>query len=343
MMEQKDANDFSWDLSCHLKQEDNSETEVLDLSRKNLMTPPTTKGTNTTACLSPSSPAHINNQHSSLPNPEKQNPFANIVLLSSSSELDSPREPTDKCEPCFYNVSNEVKKNISYRLFQPPSVTMGVPFLCPFASKPLHLNSETLKIPTVTTTITSTTTSLSTSSYTESSVQANAGTRLERLRQELMNGSSAQIEMSTPSLDVVKKTPRPFKVYSKNPFPILKKQIDYCTSSNYLEYRENVLKYRKMHESAPNPKMRRTTKSPGLPTSTADEKNAAYLEKRKKNNEAAKRSRDNRRAKEDELAIFATFLQEENTQLRNELAGALYVLQQMGYDISQFKKNSKFC
>lgn len=43
-------------------------------------------------------------------------------------------------------------------------------------------------------------------------------------------------------------------------------------------------------------------------------------ERRKKNNEAAKRSRDSRRAKEDEVAIRAAFLEQENLQLRWEAA-----------------------
>ncbi|XP_018497508.1 uncharacterized protein LOC108865199 [Galendromus occidentalis] len=47
-----------------------------------------------------------------------------------------------------------------------------------------------------------------------------------------------------------------------------------------------------------------------------EKKDAAYYERRRKNNEAAKRSRDARRAKEDETAIRAAFLEEENLKLR---------------------------
>ncbi|OQR69708.1 protein giant-like [Tropilaelaps mercedesae] len=55
-------------------------------------------------------------------------------------------------------------------------------------------------------------------------------------------------------------------------------------------------------------------------TAVPDEyKDAAYWERRRKNNEAAKKSRDARRAKEDEIAIRATFLEQENHQLRIEV------------------------
>uniref|UniRef100_T1IVW6 BZIP domain-containing protein n=1 Tax=Strigamia maritima TaxID=126957 RepID=T1IVW6_STRMM len=49
-------------------------------------------------------------------------------------------------------------------------------------------------------------------------------------------------------------------------------------------------------------------------------KDGAYWERRKKNNEAAKRSRDARRAREDEIAIRAAFLEQENTKLKLELS-----------------------
>lgn len=57
-----------------------------------------------------------------------------------------------------------------------------------------------------------------------------------------------------------------------------------------------------------------------LPDSQKDQ---AYWERRKKNNEAAKRSRDARRAKEDEIAIRAAYLETQNARLQYELAKAL--------------------
>ena len=50
----------------------------------------------------------------------------------------------------------------------------------------------------------------------------------------------------------------------------------------------------------------------------ANELEVPLQERRKKNNEAAKRSRDTRRAKEDEIAIRAAFLEQENLQLKWE-------------------------
>ena len=54
-------------------------------------------------------------------------------------------------------------------------------------------------------------------------------------------------------------------------------------------------------------------------TPTRDGKDAAYWERRRKNNEAAKRSRDARRMKENEVAVRASYLEQENIQLKMEL------------------------
>lgn len=54
-------------------------------------------------------------------------------------------------------------------------------------------------------------------------------------------------------------------------------------------------------------------------TPTRDGKDAAYWERRRKNNEAAKRSRDARRQKENEIAVRASYLEQENIQLKMEL------------------------
>ena len=51
-----------------------------------------------------------------------------------------------------------------------------------------------------------------------------------------------------------------------------------------------------------------------------DAKDACYWEKRKKNNESAKRSRDARRMKEEQIAMRVVYLEQENLQLRTEVS-----------------------
>lgn len=48
-------------------------------------------------------------------------------------------------------------------------------------------------------------------------------------------------------------------------------------------------------------------------------KDNTYWEKRKKNNDSAKRSRDQRRAKEEQIAMRVVYLEQENLQLRTEV------------------------
>ncbi|XP_072164037.1 uncharacterized protein [Diadema setosum] len=49
-------------------------------------------------------------------------------------------------------------------------------------------------------------------------------------------------------------------------------------------------------------------------------KDTAYWERRRKNNDAAKRSRDARRAKEEEIALRAVYLEQDNMKLRAEVS-----------------------
>ena len=50
-----------------------------------------------------------------------------------------------------------------------------------------------------------------------------------------------------------------------------------------------------------------------------DQKDDKYWDRRKKNNIAAKRSRDARRIKENQISMRAAFLEKENNVLRKEL------------------------
>ena len=123
-------------------------------------------------------------------------------------------------------------------------------------------------------------------------------------------------------IDITKNT-RPFKAYPKDPLSLTiggtELVYDLESSEAYSEFRKRMLETMKQSNESMITKMRKVTKSP-VPTSTADEKDAAYREKRRKNNEAAKRSRDARRAKEDEIAIRAAFLEHENKRLKYELS-----------------------
>ncbi|CAD5119888.1 unnamed protein product [Dimorphilus gyrociliatus] len=64
-----------------------------------------------------------------------------------------------------------------------------------------------------------------------------------------------------------------------------------------------------------------SSSSPNKVTNSGSEKkDDSYWERRRKNNEAAKRSRDARRAKEEEIAMRAAFLEQENLKLRAQVA-----------------------
>ena len=49
-------------------------------------------------------------------------------------------------------------------------------------------------------------------------------------------------------------------------------------------------------------------------------KDKTYWEKRKKNNDSAKRSREARRMKEEQIAMRVVYLEQENLQLRTEVS-----------------------
>lgn len=119
------------------------------------------------------------------------------------------------------------------------------------------------------------------------------------------------------------KIPRPFKAYPKNPLSLSATVAatqcifggDY--SDSYNRFRSNMLAQMQSSVATTNTNMRRTMSDNNGNTKRGD---PAYWEKRRKNNEAAKRSRDARRAKEDELAIRTAFLEQENIKLRYEVA-----------------------
>lgn len=139
------------------------------------------------------------------------------------------------------------------------------------------------------------------------------------------------------------KLSRPFKAFPRDPLSLAAaaSMLDSSSNEKYNAFRKRALEHIHANNGGNpvinNPKMRRTT-SKGLETnnnepayesftekiqnqtspSSNNDKDDAYFERRKKNNAAAKKSRDRRRIKEDEIAIRAAFLQQENCELKYE-------------------------
>ncbi|KAJ9597385.1 hypothetical protein L9F63_011774, partial [Diploptera punctata] len=116
-----------------------------------------------------------------------------------------------------------------------------------------------------------------------------------------------------PVLTPAKKNVRPFK------------RVELLTGEEDFEkYREKVMAEHKSSSLKPQRGAKRSS-TPSSPPSGNEAKSQmdhdeAYREKRRRNNEAAKRSRDARRQKEDDLAISVEYLTQENKRLREEHA-----------------------
>uniref|UniRef100_A0A023F8D1 Putative basic region leucine zipper transcription factor n=1 Tax=Triatoma infestans TaxID=30076 RepID=A0A023F8D1_TRIIF len=169
------------------------------------------------------------------------------------------------------------------------------------------------------------------------------------IREEVESSpSSPPLALVSPTLAITQRvlqaahTPqgtRPFKAYPKDPVFLADGQ-----NEAYLQFRQQMLSQVRNqkatstnhnnnnnnnnihhhHHHQGQPPAKKRAPSPQQPTSSgadsADDKDAAYWERRRKNNEAAKRSRDARRAKEDEIAIRAAFLEQENLKLKYQIA-----------------------
>lgn len=116
------------------------------------------------------------------------------------------------------------------------------------------------------------------------------------------------------------KTNRPFKAYPKDPLSIAfistvnEHLLGKESSEAYNEFREKMLAQVRATHNSTNKNMRR------IQSQNNNSGDPHYWEKRRKNNEAAKRSRDARKAKEDEIAIRCAFLEQENLQLKFRIA-----------------------
>ncbi|XP_044006064.1 protein giant-like [Aphidius gifuensis] len=280
---------------------------ALDLSFKKL-----SDVKNTSYMLSPSSsnfssspPSSESNmdQHDRSFNDDDKNSYHESTYMVTTPPPDSPK--INKYNDTIYaglNSTNDELINNHYSRMQ-----MFLPTVVPSMIGPLLTTSggtvQQMQLP-----ITSSSSSSSSSSIASTVIPPTAKTNdLPMIIQQ----------------DTNKKAPRPFKAYPKDPLSLtMGPELMYDQNSNglYNAFRKRMLESVKRTNEGTNIKMRRiSNKSPTLPTSTMDEKDAAYWERRKKNNEAAKRSRDARRAKEDEIAIRAAYLEQENVKFKFEI------------------------
>ncbi|XP_017756607.1 PREDICTED: thyrotroph embryonic factor [Eufriesea mexicana] len=283
------------DFTSSVKRDTNVQCtdSILDLSFKKQ---------STSSSSTPSSPGSRSNspasttkqdQTSRFLETEQKSPFeSRTFMVTPPSESESPKK--NRYEPIYNSTDTPVNVIGQRNGFSVLPMNISIPVVPTVLPTLLTQNSETIK-PSLT----------STTSTTSSVACCN------------------EVALSNLSTDPSKKAPRPFKAYPKDPLSLSvgTTELVYDQNSNeaYSEFRKRMLESVKKSNEGTNVKMRRVTKSPGLPTSTVDEKDAAYWERRRKNNEAAKRSRDARRAKEDEIAIRAAFLEQENMKLKYEL------------------------
>lgn len=122
--------------------------------------------------------------------------------------------------------------------------------------------------------------------------------------------------LETDTKDINKKK-RPFSTYINDPLLMAIRNISVDlliqdSSEAYAKFKEKVLTETRTNNSTNN-NMRRVQSQSG------NVDNTFYVEKRKKNNIAAKKSRDARKAKEEELATRCAFLEQENFHLKIRL------------------------
>jgi len=317
------------EFSSEQKNNSNLDMLVLDLSRKKIVTPTLPEvNINQTIGSSQILSAHIKKQHSDFLDQVTQTPIAGSnAMLSPYSESNASKRKNESVN--HYENSSQLKHTATLTNMHDitPGITMITPQQPLLHVLPNEATNNPVAIPTI---------SIPYMETSQSFITANENSRKISVPTECSTSTDIK---PTSSLDTTKKVSRPFKAYPNNILSIAP-TISH-DSTEYEKYRQMILEQVKKNRNTPNPKMRRVSKSPGLPTSTVDERDAAYWERRKKNNEAAKRSRDNRRAKEDELAIRASFLERENAQLRYENAQLRYKIQELEKALIFHKCNCK--
>ncbi|CAH0560455.1 unnamed protein product [Brassicogethes aeneus] len=129
------------------------------------------------------------------------------------------------------------------------------------------------------------------------------------------NNQTLNVDLSSM---ISSKPTRPFKAFPKDPVSVAMSLsvpnplFPNSTTQEYNEFRNKMMS--QVQKNGTNKNMRRNSQS------NTQNPDPTYWEKRKKNNEAAKRSRDARRAKEDEIAVRCAFLERENLNLKFKLA-----------------------
>lgn len=109
----------------------------------------------------------------------------------------------------------------------------------------------------------------------------------------------------------ISKPARPFLSLLKDPLIGVKTAMSFSKNDiDYYTFRDKMLSQVDYNSNGSNPNMRRRM------VTNEHISDPSYWEKRKKNNEAAKKSRDARRAREDEMAIRCAFLEQENMKLK---------------------------
>ena len=137
-----------------------------------------------------------------------------------------------------------------------------------------------------------------------------------------MVGANLQRSQSSPSTPVPVLSPPVTPSVNHEKAELLKVNSD--SLGHYAAFRQNMLKQLSQKKSLCRSNSSDSSEAgnfeSGMHLGQPDSKDQAYWERRRKNNLAAKRSRDARRAKEDEIAIRAAFLEQENVQLKWEVA-----------------------
>ncbi len=180
-----------------------------------------------------------------------------------------------------------------------------------------------------------------------------------RALQRLRSTISSANESSSDSLKEERDAERDEKI--QRPFGAFPKHSENDeTSEKYEKFRLEKLKQMEKARGGQllksNPKMRRSgvvhANRSGVDSdatgNNSDSSNSrlmdmAYLERRAKNNAAAKKSRDRRKSKEDEIAIRAAFLEEENREYQSNLTAAKNELASLKLELELVRSQLTVC